>query len=329
MGSKKILCTGARGFIGRRLVPRLVERGDEVWALLGPGDEPDPGVGGDVHWVRGDITDPSTLKGIRRPFSIVYHLAGLVWADDPARFYRVNTEGTVNLARAILEGGGRPDRFVFSSSYGVMGPALDSSGLNENSPCRPVSDYGRSKLEAELFLRSMSGDLPVTIVRLPLVYGPGSKGGLYTYFRLISKGFCPCLAGGEATLGFVDDMVSGIILAAETPGTEGETFLLGDEGATSIEEIVTSIEEALGKKARRVRIPVWLVLTYAYVAEKLDVLGGRSGTRFRQNFKGFVRYPSWRGDVSKARERLGFRARVPFPEGARTTAAWYRHQGLL
>jgi nucleoside-diphosphate-sugar epimerase len=175
----------------------------------------------------------------------------------------------------------------------------------------------------------LSGRLPVTIVRLPLVYGPGSKGGLYTYFKLISKGFCPCLAGGESTLGFVDDMVEGIILAAGTPGTEGETFLLGDEGATSLEEILTSIEEALGKKAVRIRLPVWTVLAFALVVEKLAAVRGGKESRFRQNFKGFVRYSSWKGNVTKARERLGFRARVPFSEGARITAAWYRQQGLL
>jgi nucleoside-diphosphate-sugar epimerase len=135
VGKKTILCTGAGGFIGRRLVPRLVESGDEVWALLGPGDEPDPGVGGDVHWVRGDITDPSTLTEIRRPFSAVFHLAALSWSPDPARFYRVNTQGTVNVATAILEGG-RPDRFLFTSSYGAVGPATDSAGLSEDSPCQ-------------------------------------------------------------------------------------------------------------------------------------------------------------------------------------------------
>jgi nucleoside-diphosphate-sugar epimerase len=329
MDQEIVLCTGARGFIGSHLVRRLAAKGDEVWCLLGPGEEPDPLAEGNVRWVRGNVADPLTLEAIRRPFSAVYHLAALNTSRHPAQLYLVNYQGTVNVASAVMACGEPPRRFLLASSYGAMGPAVNADGLSEGSPCRPVSDYGRSKLKAELFLGSLRDRLPVTIVRLPLVYGPGSKGGLYQYFRLIDKGFCPCLTGGEATLGFVGDMVEGIILAARDPAAEGETFLLGDDRASSLEEILTSIEDALGRKAVRVRLPRQAVLFYAWLAEKADFIGGANGWRFRQTIKGFVQYPSWKGNVAKAREKLGFRARISFEEGARITAVWYRENGLI
>jgi nucleoside-diphosphate-sugar epimerase len=329
MGKTKVLCTGGRGFIGRHLVRRLVEKGEDVWCLLGPGDEPDPSAAGNIRWIHGDVTDPRTLELASGPFSVVYHLAGLNSAPDPSHLYKVNYEGTVNVAAAVLSGGHRPDKLLYASSYAAMGPAVDPAGLSEASPCCPVSDYGKSKLMAEHHLMSLKGILPVTVVRLPLVYGPGSKGGLYTYFKLIRKGLCPCLAGGEATLGFVEDMVEGIVMAAETPGTDGATFLLGDDRATPLEEILASIESALGRKALRIRLPVWSILLYGLLSEKMAALRGKDGTRFRQNFEGFVRYPSWRGNVARARERLGFSARVSFAEGARITADWYRRNGLI
>jgi len=329
MDKSKALCTGAGGFIGGHLVARLKEKGYEVWGLLGPADRLDVVRDRDIHWVRGDVADPGSLEEIKRPFSFVYHLAGLNSAADPARFCQVNFEGTVNVAKAILAGRGTPERFVFASSFAAMGPALDPAGLDENTPCRPVSDYGRSKLMAELFLRSLTGTLPVTVVRLPLVYGPGGKGGLFLYFKLISKGICPRLPGGEATLGFVEDIVTGMVLAAETPGTAGETFLLGDETATSIAGIVSAIEKALERKALRIPLRKGAVLKYSAIAQTMAKIRGKGFSRFSQSFTGFVQYPSWKGIVTKARKQLGFAARVPFEAGAKITAEWYKKNGWI
>ena len=329
MSEGPVLCTGAGGFIGRHLVGRLKKMGYEVWGLLGPGDKPDAAADPDVHWVWGDVADRDSLREIERPFSRVYHLAGINSSPDPARFFRVNYEGTINIAKAILAGRGTPERFLFASSYGAMGPALDPAGLDEDTPCRPVSDYGRSKFKAELFLRSLAGTLPVTVVRLPLVYGPGSKGGLFLYFKLINKGFCPCLPTGEATLGFVEDIIGGMVLAAEKPGTEGATFLLGDETASFIDEITSAIESALGKKAVRIRLPKGMLLMYAVLAERLGKARGKKSYQFRQALEGFLQYPSWKGNITRARIELGFMARVPLGEGAKITAEWYRKQGLI
>jgi nucleoside-diphosphate-sugar epimerase len=164
---------------------------------------------------------------------------------------------------------------------------------------------------------------------LPLVYGPGSKGGLFTYFRLIRRGICPCLAFGEATLGFVEDMVAGIVRAAEEPGARGRTFLLGDDRATSLEDVLSGIEKAIGRKAVRIRIPKRAARTcIALVDTAARIRGGRPSS-LRQEFEGFLQYPSWRADTGLAREQLGFRARVAFEDGARITADWYRRQGLL
>lgn len=329
MESTRILCTGGRGFIGRHLVRCLVRKGLDVWCLLGPGEQPDPCAEGDIHWIRGDITDPSTLGGIRGPFSTIYHLAGLCSSFDPARFYRVNYDGTKNVVAAVLAGGRPPKRLLFASSYAAMGPALGTASLCENSPCRPVSEYGRSKLMAENYLRSLNDVLPVTIVRLPLVYGPGSMGGLLPYFKLISKGFCPCLARGEATLGFVEDIVAAIVMATEAPGAQGKTILLGDGRATSLEEVLLCIEKAVGRRAVRVRIPKWAALKYAVIAEKVTKLCGGRPSTLRQVVEGFLQYPSWRADTSMAREELGISAQVSFEEGARITAAWYRQNGFI
>jgi len=329
MGRIGVLCTGAGGFIGRHLIGRLKTKGYDVWGLLGPDDRLDPAADKDIHWIHGDITDPGTLEEIRQPFSLVYHLAGLNSAADPARIYRVSYEGTVNVVKAVLAARGTLGRFVFASSFGAMGPALDPAGLDENKPCRPVSDYGRSKLMAELFLGSLAGALPVTILRLPLVYGPGGKGGLFIYFKLIRKGICPRLPGGEATLGFVEDIAAGLELAAETPGTEGETFLLGDETASSTAEIISAIEKALARKALKIHLPKGAVLKYSAMAQTLAKIRGKGYSRFGQNFEGFVQYPSWKGNITKAREQLGFIARVSFEAGAKVTAEWYRTNGWI
>lgn len=327
--SQCTLCTGAAGFIGSHLVRALVHRGDEVWGLLGPDDAPDPEITSAVTWIRGDLTRPETLAELRRPFHTVYHLAGLLSSADADKLFLVNFEGTRNLVEALMERG-LPRRLVFASSLAAGGPASRRSGRSEDEPSCPVSPYGRSKRMAELYLQAIGARMPTTIVRLPLVYGPGSNGGLFAYFRMVRMRCC--IIGGRTvafTLGYVGDVVRGLMLLASEAATAGGTYFLGDPRPYQLADIIAAIEAALKRRALRIRIPWTIGYWGTALVEALAAARGREPAVSRQDLDGFLRFPYWIADTTKVEREVGFRPTTSLGEGVELAAAWYRERGLI
>ncbi len=324
--TRRVLCTGAAGFIGSHMVKALRVRGDEVWGLLGPGDEPGPQAG--VRWVRGDICRPSTLGEVRCQFDTVYHLAGLLTSECDDRYFAVNFEGTRNLVDAVLADG-PPRRFVLASSLAAAGPSPRASGRRDEDPSRPVSAYGRSKRMAELYLESISERLPSTIIRLPLVYGPGSHGGLFAYFRMARAGCCLVVGHSLATVGFVEDIVRGLILSAECEAGRGKTYVLGETRSYRDTEIIAAIGAALSAHPVRIRIPYSVAYWGVAVGEAIAAARGRVATVRRQELDGYLKFPFWNADTSKAAREIGVSTSVSLREGVQLAANWYRDRGEL
>jgi nucleoside-diphosphate-sugar epimerase len=321
-GKERILCTGATGFIGRHLVRALRQRDRELACLVHPTDDITPLADLGATIIRADLEDKRSLYKACSDYSHVYHLAAVLMNPDPETFYRVNLLGTKNLVEVFLESGIKPHRFLFTSSIAAVGPSHKNSMLSEESPCHPVSHYGRSKLLAEQFLGSLGDRLPVTIVRLPLVYGPQSLGGLYTFFRTINNHFC-------ISAGHLEDVVRGIILAAENPVTVGQTYFLGDNKIYSSEEIFRTIEEALGRRALKMKIPYPVIYSLGLILESYAKITKTSPLVTREMMKEGMKYRYWQATMRKARSDFGFEAEVELARGARITAAWYRREGLI
>jgi len=326
---ERILCTGATGFIGRHLVRALRQRDCEVACLVHPTDDTTPLTDLGATIIRADLEDKRSLLNAWSDYAYVFHLAALKASPFPEKFYRVNFLGTKNLVDVILESGVTPNRFLFTSSIAAVGPSPKGFSLNEASPCQPVSHYGRSKLLAEQFLRSVGDRLPVTVVRLPLVYGPQSLAGLYTFFRTINKHYCFNFGRVEACLGYVEDIVRGIILAAESPATIGLAYFLGEDRSYSMAEIIRTIENALGKRAVKMKVPYSIVYCLAFVLESYAKITKTSPVATREMMKECMKYRSWQVTMRKARSDFGFEAEVELARGARITAAWYRREGLI
>ena len=249
---KNILVTGGAGFIGSNLVPELLRRNNRVVCLVRPGEDVSRIKDLDCRIVYGDLLEKKTLAEAVRGAEYIFHLAALMGGVAPEALFRVNFEGTKNLIDVCLEQGVALERFLFASSATVMGPSGKNGLLNESSPCRPLSDYGRSKLLTEEYLLSLKNVLPYTIFRLPVVYGPGSDGGLYIFFKLLSKGLQVNVGTLEATVCFVLDAVLGMIDAAENPATCEEIYILGEENAYDLKQIYQTISSLLGQAPRQI-----------------------------------------------------------------------------
>jgi dihydroflavonol-4-reductase len=328
-GTEKVFCTGAAGFIGNHLVHALRQRNFQLTCLVHPSEDAGRLKDLDATIIRADLEDKKSLLNAWSDYAYVYHLAALKASPSPEEFYRINLLGTKNLVDVILESGVIPKRFLFTSSIAAVGPSPKGSSLNEASPCHPVSHYGRSKLLAEQLLRSIGDRLHVTVVRLPLVYGPQSVGGLYAFFRTINKHYCISFGRLEACLGYVEDIVRGIILAAESPATIGGTYFLGEDKVYSSAEIIRTIEDALGRRAVKIKVPYSVVYCLAFVLESYARITKTSPVTTREMMKECMKYRYWQVTMRKARSDFGFEAEVELARGARITATWYRREGLI
>jgi nucleoside-diphosphate-sugar epimerase len=327
----KALVTGATGFIGSHLVDHLLADGHSVRCLVRRTSDRKWLAGKPLQLVECDrISDPGVLGKAVRDAELVFHVLGTLVAPNFDVFRQVNVEPVRLVLKACLEHGG-VRRFVLVGSLGAAGPTRSPDGrLSEADTCRPVSAYGRSKLEAEEVTRQYQGRVPSTIVRLSAVYGPRDVNLLTIFKSAARRGRVPQIGRQPKTLSLahVRDVVAGICLAATAAKGLNETYFLSSEESASYEDIRAALEGALGRKVQVRVVPDLIVkgmMLYADLLSKLfkkDVLLNRDRLST-------LSYPRWVCDVSKARADLGYRQTVSLADGFRETYEWYRKEGWL
>ena len=327
----KVLITGGTGFIGSRLALRYLEGGHQVHVLgqvntAAESTNRDSLEAAGAVVVLGSITDSTLLEDVVSGAQLVFHLAAAQHEMNvpDERFDGVNVDGT----RKVLEASSRAGvkRFVHGSTIGVYGPA--EGVVDEATPCRPDNIYGRTKLEGELVALGYRDRLPVTVIRIPEVYGPGDR-RLLKLFRAIERGHFFVVGHGENMHhpAYVDDVVDGLSLAAANPSAVGEILGLAGPKPVSTNEMVRDISLALERPRPRLRAPMAPFAAMAVILElTLRPLGVQPPLhRRRLDFfrKSFVI------SADKARRLIGFSPQVGFAEGARLTALWYQEMGFL
>jgi nucleoside-diphosphate-sugar epimerase len=324
----KALVTGGTGFIGSHLVEALLKEGIEVRCLVRDLSRLSWLAGLDVEAVRGDCAAPAGLLGAVKGVDYVFHAAGITKAVKARDYYRVNAQGTENLLQAAIKEAGRIKKFVLVSSQAAAGPSEEGKPRREDDPPEPVSDYGRSKLEAERHALSAKEELNIAIVRPTAVYGPRDR-DILTFFKMVSRGFRTAFSEKRLlSVCYVSDIVEGTIKAALRPTKSGDAFFLAHPAENDWDGMGEAIAAALGVKARRLVIPVPLMGGVAICAEAFSVISGKPALLNRQKMAE-IRQRFWVVDTSRAEEVLGFAARVDFPAGAKITAEWYRLHGWL
>ena len=268
---RRVLVTGASGFIGRGLCRALAARGCDVVALL---RTPQAGPWRSVVQAElgRDPIGPECLQGV----DAIFHLAGKAHTrarnDAEVREYEtVHVHGTRTLLTAAREAGVR--RCVLLSSVKAMGEGA-TEVWDEDTPCAPQNPYGMTKLAAErIVLEERPLSCPV-VLRPTLVYGAGSKGNLDLMIRAIRKGLFPAIAfpPNVRSMIHIDDVIQACLLAAEHPDACGQAYILTDGLEYSTSDIVDWIFEALGKRPS-FRLPFGLLQASASLGD----LAGRLG----------------------------------------------------
>ena len=337
--AESVLVTGASGFIGQHLVRRLIERGDRVSCLVRATSRIDELRSSGAQLIVGDVTD---LAGIGRALAesradVVIHLAGLLKAVRTAGFARVNAGGVESVAAACAGHAVRP-LLVVVSSLAAAGPCAGDQPRVEGDFPAPVSAYGRSKLAGELAAARYAGEMEITIVRPPIVFGPGDRGVLEMFRPIARTGlhFVPGREERRVSLIHVADLAALLLLAVEKgerlrpdggPG-QGVYFVAADHDPTYA-ELGQSMARALGKKRATVmHIPGTLVRLVGLCGDSLGRVRQRPGwvnsDKMDEALAG-----SWVCSSAKARAQLGWSPAATLDERLRETARWYRQAGWL
>ncbi len=331
--SNKIKClvTGATGFIGSHLADSLLAKGYEVRCTVRKTsnlrwlkDKP-------VVLVEASLSNKDSLAEAVKDVDYIYHVAGLTAAKNYDDFLKGNRDGTVNLLNAAVDNSPNLKRFLHVSSQTASGPSPSKdSPVDEYSPCHPITSYGRSKRAAEIEVEKFFDKLPITIVRPPAVYGPRDT-ATFDIFKAMKTGIASYIGFGKKYVSIVhsDDLVRGIILAAESEKSIREKYFIASEKFYSWAEINPIIANAMGKKkVLHLHLPHFLVLTVAAVSgffgkfsAKPPVFNYEKGIDFIQE--------AWTCSVDKAVKELGYSQEVSLEEGMNQTAKWYKDNGWL
>lgn len=314
---KRVLVTGANGFVGQALCKRLLKDG---WKVMGVVRSPEgsaslaAGVISLITGAMGADTDWSeSLTGV----DTVVHLAARVHvmtdtALDPlAAFREVNVAGTECLARLAAKVGVR--RFIYISSVKVNGEGRNVSYSEKDIPA-PEDPYGVSKWEAEQALHKIAAEtgLEIVILRPPLVYAPGVKANFLSLFKIVDRGIPLPLSGinNQRSFIYLGNLVDAIVTCINHPKASGQTYLVSDREDVSTPELIRRVAAALGRPARLFSFPLSLMRFAGKLFGKTDAVERLIS--------------SLTSDSSKIQRELNWRPPYTMEQGLRETAEWFK-----
>ncbi len=325
MEPRLALLTGATGFLGGHVARSLVDQGWKVRALVRSDLSRAPLLDGlSIEAYRGDLSGRAGLSEAAAGCAAIVHVAGVTKARTLEDYREVNVRGTEHLLTGASAASGA--MFVFVSSQAAAGPSRDGRPVRPSDAARPVSWYGRSKVEGEEAVRRRWKG-PWIVLRPGVVYGPGDR-GLLTYFRMARSGFLPVPASGSRIqIGSAEQIALAIARSAGRLDLAGRTAFLCDPEPVTLGRLARLIGGLPPKRARQVAVPDFLVRA-AGAAETLRETLTRRSRPFNADKARELLAGEWVCEAG-LRAELDLSAPVDLDRGLRETWNWYLQQGWL
>ena len=325
---KRILITGASGFIGRFLVTEALQRGYDVWAGVRSDSSREHLQDDRVFFIELRYDDKNALTEQLREFvstsgawHYVIHNAGITKAIDTSDFYKINAFYTHTLIEALTEACCKPEKFLLMSSLSSYGPVNEYSlrPIRHDDEQHPDSVYGKSKLEAELFVKAQTY-FPYIILRPTGVYGPGDKDYLME-IKSIKSGFDlkVGMKPQNITFIYVKDLAVATFLALENNSVYNSSYFVTDGDVYSDNEFAVIIKRLLGKRfVLNLRLPLWMCYIACVCSEVIGYISGKAMTLNTDKYK-ILKHRNWICETEQIRKDLGFIPKYNLKEGLKET----------
>lgn len=330
---KKILITGASGFIGSFLIEKALSKGFEVWAGVRKSSSREYLQDERIKFIDLNFSDKNALTVQLKEqdrFDYIIHNAGVTKCLNPNDFDRINYAYTRNFVEALQSSDTVPAKFLLMSSlsaYGI-GDEINYTPIKLTDIPNPNTAYGVSKLKAEQCLQSTE-NFPYMILRPTGVYGPREK-DYYLMLKTVKSGLD--VAAGfkpqHLTFIYVKDLVDAAFLTLESP-LKNKHYFVADGDVYTDKEYTGLVKEVLGKKfVLSLKLPLWLIKTVSVVAEEVSKITKKPSTLNRDKFK-IMKQRNWECDITPLMDDLNFSPKYNLKRGLEESVEWYKQNGWL
>lgn len=334
---KKIIITGASGFIGSFLVEKALELGFQTWAGVRKNSSHEYLQNSKILFLELNFSNKDQLTqqllDFREEFGIpdyVIHNAGVTKCIDPNDFYKINYQYTVNFIEALKESGCTPEKFILMSSLSAfgMGDEINYTPIKLSDIPNPNTVYGLSKLKAEQYLKD-SQNFPYIILRPTGVYGPREK-DYYLMLKTVKSGL-DVGAGFKPqhlTFIYVKDLVDVAFLAIKSQ-LKNKAYFVADGDVYTDKEYTALVKKVLNKKnVLSIKIPLSILKLVSIVSEGISKLTKKPSTLNRDKYK-IMKQRNWVCDIEPLKKDLDFSPQYNLEKGLTESVSWYKKNNWL
>ncbi len=330
--SQKVLITGASGFVGGFLVDEALNRGMDVYAAVRKTSNRQYLTDSRINFINLDFENVEKLSEqlVKHNFDYFIHNAGVTKTPSKEVYFKVNAEYLNNIIKAVKLSNVSLKKLTFISSLAAYGPAeyTENGIVEESSTPHPVTNYGRSKLKAEEYLKGQE-DIPYVIIRPTAVYGPREK-DLFTVYQLLNSHLDLSIGLEDQNLTFiyVKDLVR-VILDSTLAHKKNVAYFATDLAVHTSTSYNKAIKKALGDKlALKIKLPITVVKVLGYASEKI---GGLFGNYPALNVEKVneLEANSWICDTAPLEKDLNYKPQYNLEKGLKESIAWYKEHNWL
>jgi len=324
----RAVVTGGAGFLGSCIIEHLIKKNYQVVCLDRAGCDRSQMDKLGIPVITCDVLNPATVAPHLQAGDHVFHLAAYLGKAKVTKeqFYEMNVDAAVEICRTAIEK--KAAAFVFPSSMAAMGPVgSPERPMTEDTPCEPVTDYGRTKLEAEKRLTELAaGRITCFFFRLPPFFGPRMNRitSSYILFNNLRKKTTVIVGSGENffPLSCVENLALGMVDLSEKHNSGIHTYLLADGAPVKFNDILMSLREAFGVNKCIIHIPYRFAYGLARLFEQTGKLFHFTPLVTTDIIDGMSRSVYFY-DISKA-QRDGYVPGITLEQGIKITTDWMK-----